>query len=84
LEQIGITILLDLAYDYFACYRRNLFLDILLFVLSAWGAPSEFMYRLCRPLFGLISGNSIGMMIGFLIRIAEVVWIGIVIGKLIN
>lgn len=51
--------------------------DIIVFVFSSFSNASNFTYKICRPLFGLISGPGIGMAIGFVIRLLEfgfVVW----------
>lgn len=53
--------------------------DIITFIVLSWGDPSCFMYYLCRPFWGLIHGKSIGMMIGFLIRMSEIIFAAIVI-----
>lgn len=58
--------------------------DILYFMFRAWGNPANFMYYLCRPLFEIVHGSSIGMMIGFLIRLVELVTIGYLIARLIG
>lgn len=58
--------------------------DIVTFCIVAKGNPANFMYYLCRPLWGLIHGKSIGMMIGFVIRIFEVVYAAIILYKSIT
>lgn len=52
-------------------------LDIVTFIVQAFGNASDFVYYLCRPFWGLISGSGIGMAIGFVIRVAEVVFASI-------
>lgn len=59
-------------------------LDIITLVVLSWGNPANFMYYLCRPLWGLISGKRIGMMIGLLIRFAEVLFVGASVMSLFN
>lgn len=58
--------------------------DIGYFIINAWGNPACFMYYLCRPLFELIHGSCIGMMVGFIIRMAELVAIGMLTASLIG
>lgn len=56
---IGIIVLLDLAS----------------FIIKASGNASDFMYYLCRPLWGCLSSSiyqNISMFIGLLIRMGEV------------
>ena len=57
--------------------------DIATFVIQAVGNASNFSYYICRPLWGLISGKSIGMVIGFIIRCLEVAIVGIECYRLI-
>ena len=54
------------------------FIDIVAFVVTSLHNATNFTYYICRPLFGLISGPGIGMVIGFVVRLAEfgfVVWL---------
>lgn len=53
--------------------------DIVTFCILAKGNPANFMYYLCRPLWGLISGKRIGMMIGFVIRIVEIAYTAVIL-----
>ena len=46
-------------------------LDLLTFILQSLHSASNFTYYICRPLWGLISGKSIGMVFGFIIRLVE-------------
>jgi len=46
-------------------------LDLLTFIWQSLHSASNFTYYICRPLWGLISGKSIGMVIGFIIRLVE-------------
>lgn len=54
-------------------------LDVIIFVCKSFGNASNFTYYICRPFFGLISGNGIGMVIGFIIRLCETAYAAIII-----
>lgn len=58
-------------------------LDTITFIVQSFGNGSNFTYYICRPLWGLISGSSIGMAIGFVVRISEVAFSAIVLYTLI-
>lgn len=50
-------------------------LDVLTFLVKATGNASNFMWYLCRPLWGILGNGvyqNISMFIGLLIRLAEV------------
>lgn len=50
-------------------------LDIISFIIKASGNASDFMYYLCRPLWGCLGSSiykNISMFIGLLIRMCEV------------
>ena len=51
-------------------------LDVLTFLVKATGNASNFMWYLCRPLWGILGNGvyqNISMFIGLLIRLAEAV-----------
>ena len=58
--------------------------DIVTFCIVAKGNPANFMYYLCRPLWGLIHGKTIGMMIGFIIRIVEIIIAAVLMYRIIE
>ena len=58
-------------------------LDTLTFIVLSFGNGSNFTYYICRPLWGLISGSSISMAIGFMMRLAEMAFSAIVLYTLI-
>ena len=45
--------------------------DLLYFIIFQSHGASNFTSNICRPIFGRIGSKSIGMVIGFIIRLVE-------------